>query len=304
MLHVSGLRATELAEELNVHRRTVYRDLDFLSAQGVPIWQQEGTYGINRTRYLATIRLTFQEAVGLVLAGLLFARTLDERNPHVISALRRLAVTLPEPLTETLERAAARVQNHKPDPCHVAVLETLAEGWASGRKVRISYRPPRGDRSWDRVICPYMLEPTPAGIYVIAHDDRAGGIRTYKLERLQGAELRQQRYSIPVSFDPLEFLADSWGIMTSDRLQEVVLRFDARVASYVTERVWHSSQVLAHDEKGGVTLHLRVAAPQEMLPWIRSWGSSVEVLGPRWLRSQVGEDLKKAAAQYAAESGK
>ncbi|HNB51347.1 MAG TPA: HTH domain-containing protein, partial [Anaerolineales bacterium] len=110
LLKPGGLRATDLARALHVNRRTIYRDLDFLADQGVPLWQDEGLFGINRTRYQTTVRLTYHESVALVLAGLLLARTFDERNPHVIAALRRLAVTLPESLTQHLERAAQRTQ--------------------------------------------------------------------------------------------------------------------------------------------------------------------------------------------------
>src|SRR5512135_2995684 len=96
LLSPNGQSAAELASQLLVDRRTVYRDIDFLSTQGAPLWQKDGLFGLNRTRYLATVRLSYQEAVTLVLAGLLLARSLDERNPHVIAALRRLAATMPE----------------------------------------------------------------------------------------------------------------------------------------------------------------------------------------------------------------
>ena len=56
----------DLVDRLEVDRRTVYRDLDFLGEQGVPIWQQNGRFGINRTRYLATVRLSFHEATKLL----------------------------------------------------------------------------------------------------------------------------------------------------------------------------------------------------------------------------------------------
>jgi len=54
-----GLSATELAARLKVDRRTVYRDLDFLQGQGVPLWQQAGRFGVDRTRYLANLRPTW-----------------------------------------------------------------------------------------------------------------------------------------------------------------------------------------------------------------------------------------------------
>ncbi len=116
LLSQDGLSVAELASQLLVNRRTVYRDIDFLSAQGVPLWQQDGRFGLNRTRYLATVRLSYQEAIALVLAGLLLARTLDERNPHVIAALRRLATTLPDIPSAHLKRAAERVEAYRHNP--------------------------------------------------------------------------------------------------------------------------------------------------------------------------------------------
>ena len=184
LLAQDGLSVAELASQLLVNRRTVYRDIDFLSAQGVPLWQQDGRFGLNRTRYLATVRLSYQEAIALVLAGLLLARTLDERNPYVIAALRRLATTLPDIPSRHLKRAADRVESYRYNASQAAILETIAEGWGSGRKVKIGYRSPRSGELRERIIAPYALEPTASGIYIICQDDWAGEIRTFKLARL------------------------------------------------------------------------------------------------------------------------
>ncbi len=189
-----GLTAIELAGRLGVDRRTVYRDLDFLSTQDIPLWQDEGRFGLNRTRYLATIRLSFHEALALVLAGLLLSRTIDERNVHVIAALRRLATIMPDQLTAHLERAANRVQGRNADQPQVGVLEAIAEGWATGHKVRVLYRSPRSGEVRPRVIAPYTLEPTAVGIYVIGYDDWAHDIRTFKIERLEHAEILDEPY--------------------------------------------------------------------------------------------------------------
>ena len=63
LLNPQGLSVIDLAQHFDIDRRTVYRDLDFLSTQGVPVWQGEGRFGIQPTRYLATVRLTFHEAI-------------------------------------------------------------------------------------------------------------------------------------------------------------------------------------------------------------------------------------------------
>jgi proteasome accessory factor B len=303
LLTSQGLPAIEIARRLAVDRRTVYRDLDFLSENGVPLWQHEGRFGINRTRYLAPVRLLFHEAIALVLAGLLLSRTVDERNPHVTAALRKLAVTLPHPLAAHLERAADRVQTHSDGLRQVAVLEAIAEGWGGGHKVRVGYRSPRSGALREHVLAPYALEPTASGIYVIGHDDWANDIRTFKLERLETAEVLDEHYTIPADFDPDAHLATSWGIMSGKQTAEVALRFTPAATPHVRERCWHPSQQLTFTPDGGCTLRVRVSEPVEMQPWIRSWGAQVEVLAPDWLRERIAAELRQAADQYGKDEG-
>jgi predicted DNA-binding transcriptional regulator YafY len=298
LLSPDGLSAAELAAQLLVNRRTVYRDIDFLSAQGVPLWQQEGRFGLNRTRYLAAVRLSYQEAIALVLAGLLLARTLDERNPHVIAALRRLATTLPDLPSTHLKRAAERVEAYRPNLAQVAVLETIAEGWGRGLKVQVAYRSPRSGELRQRVIAPYALEPTASAIYIICHDEWADDIRTFRLARLENAQLLDEPYSIPADFDPEAHLAGSWGIMTGEQVSEVILRFSVAAKPFVEERQWHPSQHIQATSDGGCLLQVQVSEPLEMQPWIRSWGAQVEVIAPDWLREQISAELQQAAEQY------
>ena len=302
LLTPEGLRATELAKELHVDRRTIYRDIDFLCEQGVPIWQKDGRFGINRTRYLTPVHLTFHEAIALVLAGLLLARSIDERNPHVTTALRKLAITLPRPFAAHLMRAADRVQTHNTGQRQVAVLEALAEGWGTERKVRVGYRSPRSGTLRERIVAPYALEPTASGIYVIGHDDWADDIRTFKLDRLESAVVLKTRFTIPEAFDLEAHLATGWRIMAGAETHEVVLRFAAEATPHIHERQWHLTQQLEKMADGGCIFRVEVAQPQEMQPFIRSWGAQVEVLAPLWLREQIGTELQQAAAQYSHQA--
>jgi predicted DNA-binding transcriptional regulator YafY len=62
-----GVRVVELAEHCGVDRRTIYRDLTTLGEMGVPVWEHEGRYGIDREFYLSTVRLNLNEAIALFL---------------------------------------------------------------------------------------------------------------------------------------------------------------------------------------------------------------------------------------------
>ncbi len=301
MVTTQGMRVSELCLRLQVDRRTIYRDLEFLSTQGVPLWQEEGLYGVNRTSYLTNVRLTYQEAMALVLAGLLLARSTDEYNPYVIAALRRLAAALPEFPGRNLLRAAGRVENHRQNPAQVAVLSAILDAWGQGRKVKIAYRSPNSGSLRERILSPYALEPAPSGLYVIGFDDWAGDIRTFKLERLESASVLSETYTIPDDFDPDAQRASSWGIMSGPKIQEVVLRFTPASRPYVLERHWHPSQQIEETEDGGCLLHIWVSEPLEMQPWIRSWGAQVEVLAPEDLRQRIADDLRRAAEQYSGQ---
>nr|MCU0493663.1 HTH domain-containing protein [Chloroflexaceae bacterium] len=75
-----GLRVVDLADYCGVDRRTIYRDLESLHDMGVPVWEDRGRYGIDRTNYLSTVRLNLNEAVAIFFAARLLAHHSDEHN--------------------------------------------------------------------------------------------------------------------------------------------------------------------------------------------------------------------------------
>ncbi len=298
--NAQGLRVIEIAEACEVDRRTIYRDLDLLSDANVPIWQEDGRYGIIRDQYLATVRLGFNEAVTLYIAARLLGRHADEYNPHVVSALNKLSTAFPDPLADYVNRTASTIEDRPINHQFISVLETIALCWAEQHKVRIWYRSPRSGRLHERTLSPYLLEPSATGgLYVIGYDDWAEDMRTFKLERLERAERLSDTYAIPENFNPAEHLADAWGIMTGDEPTTIELRFTPEVAAYIMERVWHSSQELTTLADGSIRMRVRVSDPREMRPWIRSWGAEVEVLTPTELRDELADEATRLNALYA-----
>ena len=150
---------------------------------------------------------------------------------------------------------------------------------------------------------PYFLEPDAAlrSVYLIGHDEPAKAMRTYKVERIRSATLTQDRYEIPADFDPDAWLANSWGIWSSDSTPpvRVRLRFESSVAHRVREAVWHRSQELTELPRGRLELAVTVAGIVEIQPWIMSWGGAVEVLEPEALRKAVASSVRQAAERYA-----
>jgi proteasome accessory factor B len=295
-----GLRAIELAEYCGVDRRTIYRDLEALEEMGVPVWEDQGRYGIDRESYLSTVRLNLNEAVALFFAARLLAHHSDEHNPNVVSALSKLAAGLPDvTISSHMARVADVIRARPLRADYVRVLDTVTRAWADRHKVAIRYRAASGELT-ERVICPYFLEVSrsePAS-YVIAYDDLRAALRTFKLERVAVAEILDDTYAIPDDFDPYQHLAAAWGVMDEVEV-EVRLRFSALAAPRVRESVWHHSQRLEDIADGGCELTMRVGGIKEVRAWVLGWGADVEVLAPLALRDEVCDHARRMVERYS-----
>lgn len=294
-----GIRVIELAEYCHVDRRTIYRDLVTLEEMGVPVWEDDKRYGIDRESYLSTVRLNLNEAIALYFAARLLAHHSDENNPHVAGALDKLAASFPDAMiSHHIARAADLIRAKPLRSAYVRVLEAITRAWADRRKVQIRYRAP-GGATTERVICPYFLEVARGepGSYVIGYDDLRDALRTFKIERITDAEVLNESYTIPDDFDPYERFSAAWSVM-DDAEVDIHLRFSATAAERVRESIWHRSQRIVEQSDGGCELFMRVSGIREVRGWVLSWGSDVEVLAPPELRDEVRDHALRMAERY------
>lgn len=300
-----GLTTQELATFCGVTARTIQRDLKELQEAGIPVWHDEdtGRYTIIKGYYLPPIHFNLYEASALYLAARLLARYSDEHNPIIVLALAKLAGAMPEAIAahihHTIRSLAYRTENRT----FARVLEIVALGWATGRKVRIWHQAAGSENVHEYLFSPYFLEPSSVGYatYTIGYSSWFDDIHTFKLERICKAQLTEETFEIPEDFDGAELLGSAWGVMFGDEVEEVVLRFSPDVTRRVKESIWHSSQMREDCDDGGCILRVRVAHPLEMKPWVRGWGADCEVLSPEWLREEIGEEMRRAAEVYGGD---
>ena len=187
------------------------------------------------------------------------------------------------------------------DPAYIHALETLTQALADGKKVHLWHVNEKTSDVHDYIFSPYFIEPYAIGqsTHVVGVKEPDGKLRTFKIERIERAELLNERYALPIDFSPQELLEDAWGIwFTEEEPVEVVLRFDAQVAKRVKESRWHRSQEIKELENGFLEWRARVSTWKEMLPWIRGWGAAVEVLAPPDLRAEIAEEAQRMAKLY------
>ena len=300
----TGVSVDEIARLTGMNKRTVYRDIRALEDElDVPVFQAgRGRYGIERKFFLPPLRLSVPEAIVLFLASRLIARWSDQYDAAVVSAFTKLADALPQPIARHVAATMVAIGGHDPNEPFSRTFSAVARGWAEGRVVELTYDPGTGTEKRTRVH-PYFLEPDAAlrSVYLIAYDEPAAAMRTYKVERIRTATLTAERYDIPDDFDPDAWLANSWGIWSPDASHpptRIRLRFSPAIAHRLREAIWHRSQELAELPDGGLELAFTVNGIVEIQPWILSWGDGVEVLEPAELRQAVAASVIAAAARY------
>jgi predicted DNA-binding transcriptional regulator YafY len=300
----------EVAERFGVSEDVAYRDLDTLSDNSheshelprLPL-AKEGKYWFlpASARFEPLpLHLDLSETTALYLAARLLLQIQDERNAHMLAALTKLVSIMPRQAAVSLTTLLnITVERHQKQPDRSSIFETLALGWLTHNTVRLLYAPPK-KRKFECTFCPYLLEPSGIGrtIYALGYSTPPGDLRTFKLERIEFAELTGTHFTIPEDFNGPEKLKHAWGIMYGDEQPiEVRLRFSHYVAGRVEETIWHPSQKTTYTPEGLVWV-AQIGDTLEIENWIRGWGSDCEVLAPLTLRETILDDLRRSAHLY------
>jgi predicted DNA-binding transcriptional regulator YafY len=305
----NGLTRAEIGRRMRVHRATAARYLDELSEVEPVREMSPGRFGIDPEHYLPRLRVTIHEATALFLAAQLVGDHADRFNPHApvaIRALGRAFDPIAPLIASNLEAEADRMERHasgRHDERFVHNLETITQAWAEKRIVKIlHFSIRRGEHTEYRCgidsVVPYAAGNTLHVVATVEGEDRR---RTFRLDRIRSVRLIEPlRHYEPVeTFVKDEEFRDAWGIWTTDcEPVEVELLFDATVARRVSETRWHHSQEIEDLPDGGLIWRGRIAEPREMYPWIRGWGSHVEILKPANLRSEFIDEVRRMMKMY------
>jgi predicted DNA-binding transcriptional regulator YafY len=302
-----GLTAAELARELEVSVRTIHRDVEELSAAGVPIFAERGPLGGIRLVDGYRTRLTgmtADEAEALFLSGLPGPAAQLGLGTVVAAAQLKVMAALPPELRSRASRlvqrfhldAAGWFQASEPVP-H---LGTLAAAVWESRLVRIVYR--RGQEEVERTVAPLGVVLKGGIWYVVASIE--GQIRTYRASRVVDATALEETIERPEDFD----LAAYWSESTAAYERDApTIDVDVRIAE---DRLWRISNVFGQgvvdratrspdpDEPGQTRLRLTLDYPDDVPGLLLAVGPNMEVLGPPEIRERVVKLADLVAARY------
>lgn len=297
------LTADVLASELEVSTRTVLRDIEALSAAGVPVYAERGRHG--GFALLPGFRteltgLNHDEALALLTAG----SGVFGLGSALASAMRKVVDALPESHRTTASEAAQRilvdpetdllsrrlVTKEVPDATMLEVRRAVL----AGHKLRILYAATDQEPQW-RTVDPIGLVTVRDRGYLLAR--RAGEDRTYRLSRMQAAEELPEPAERPNQVD----LDRIWRDRTAQFLSDGHLTVLVRVKPVRREDLLNAAVAVraeAPDPDGWLRLELTFEDS-----WHAEWalwqlGANAEALAPQSLRTALHRRATKMAARY------
>ena len=280
----------EIADHLEIDRRTVRRDVAALQRLGIPVEGERGVGGGYRLRpgfRLPPLMLSEDEATAVVL-GLTAARRLGLGEASgADGALAKIHRVLPEVLRRRVEALeAALAFTGRPSSASPPAGETtlgLADAIRGRRRVRVSYRSFGGELT-KRELSPYGLVVHAGRWYLAAYDHTRDALRTFRVDRIRRATLGDDAaLPAPDGFDALAHVSRSLAQVPWPWEVEVMLELPIEDAR---RRV---PETLAEvTEEDGVTLlRMRVSSLDWAASFLAGLGTPFHVRRPKELRASV-----------------
>ncbi|MEK3670726.1 helix-turn-helix transcriptional regulator [Paenibacillus sp. FSL R10-2771] len=296
LLEHEQISARELAERLEVSRRTIYRDIDTLNRAGLPIYTQYGAsggVGLMRSYKVGKTLFTPHEIQSLQNGMYSYKQLFGRRE--MVYAAEKLKTLFPD-------NAAGR-----PNPPFVMDL-SLNKGNESLRSLfgliekamnehyvlAFSYTDARGQGS-ERRVEPYQVVYKESSWYLQGYCLDKEDYRIFKLARMSGLQVTKVLF-IPKEFTPLPMDGGDW---LNQGWVEVTLRLERSVMDRVIER-FGSDHILQTDEH-------HCFAKYPIIPnsygydRLLAFGDKCEVLGPPEIRNGFKAYVRGIISKYEGD---
>lgn len=293
-----GIAVEQAAADFGISEDQLRRDLQLLWMCGLPghgpgdlidlSFEGDTVSVIFDAGMSRPLRLTAEEALPLVVA----LRTLAEM-PGVTDrdAVERALAKVESAASGAVEAQTVAVELDRVG----TMLPVLQQAIDAGRALALRYYTATRDETTERTVDPMRLFEMDGRSYLEAWCRRAEGMRVFRVDRIDRAEILAERASPPPEAE-LRDLSD--GVFTpAPEHMLVVLRVDAAYA-WVADYYPPESETVNADGRRQVSV--RVADPA----WVRALAlgaaGHVEVLSPEWLAESVREEARAALAAYSA----
>ena len=299
--------ATDFEKELEVNRRTILRDLDYLrDRMRLPIEydaKKRGYYFSTPVENMPLLEMRESDLLWLFVGQhLLQQAATDELAGRVRESFQRISSLFGGTISVRWDQLSSALSS-KTAGLGAAELRTfnaISEALGGHREIRFDYRKSAKSPVERRHVRPVHSAFVNGQWYLFAHDIDRKATRTFVFSRMAKMTVTTKTFEPDELPGIQELLQNGFGVKwSSNKPVKVKLRVSPEIAHLICERKWHESQKITPSDDGGLLLELKVNTFKELTNWICSWGPLIEVLAPKELRNKVAATLREAAMVYA-----
>ncbi|NIH77891.1 helix-turn-helix transcriptional regulator [Amycolatopsis viridis] len=303
------MTARQLADELDVSVRTIYRDMDALSAAGIPLYADAGHDGGYqlldgyRTRLTG---LTTDEAEALFLSGLPGAAADLGLGAVLATAQLKLMAALPEELRDRAGQLQQRfhldTSGWYADPEPTPHLAAVVQATWNQLRVRVKYRRWAAPHEVTRVVEPYGVVLKAGRWYLVGGS--SGSVRTYRVSQILRVQPLAERFPRPPGFD----LGRHWDSYLEEfDARRYVGEATVRMTTSVFDRLTHllepdlaraARERAQPDTAGWIRTVIPIESTDHTAGLLLRLGAEAEVLAPDSLRQRLATTAAALAELY------
>ncbi|HDQ39778.1 MAG TPA: WYL domain-containing transcriptional regulator [Desulfonatronum sp.] len=305
-----GITINQMARELEVDRRNVYRILDLIQDMGFPIydevtfgrqktWKMDPDYALKLPNItLPNVRLTIGEIIALHLLraeSTLYAGT--EIETRIDSAFAKLSQFVPNGFYGQIKKLNTLFVSNKKLTKNYAgkedIIDALSGAMLNNTPCVVGYHSFSTDQEKTFRIDPLHFFESNGGLYLFVRVPRYGDIRILAVERIMKIDVLDERFDYPEDFNPEEKLSQAFGMVYDDPIDLEVV-FSVGQAKYIKERVFSPDQEIIEHPDGSITLKMQTSGWYDVKRWILGFGAEAVVVRPEEMREEIVEELKTA----------
>lgn len=302
--------AADLAVQLEVSERTIYRDVDALSFAGIPIYTQAGPNGgvfLDEGYRTALTSFTQSEIQTLILGGD-HPQLQDLGLAHISEqTLLKLLAALPSAQRDEAERMRQRFyidlvdwfQFEEPDD-HIPMLQQAI--WED-YEIQFTYQRRDGSVS-NRLLQPYGLVAKGQRWYLVGSEDQ-NEMKTFRISRILDLERCENRFERRSDFDLVSYWQTSSqnyeaNLMIDLSPVKIIAKIDPQARWYFTTSMpKHHEAIGDPDENGWIALSIEFSSMLSARQMILGLGDQIEVIEPLDVRNAIIETLERNLRQYS-----
>ena len=312
----SGTTIVEIAEHLEVDRRSVYRMINVIEELGFPLYddkiplEREKRWRLAETYLkklpnmnIPDINLTLPEIISLHLLkgeASLFKGT--EIEKHTQSAFRKLGFFVPPETFDKLSKIkalfASPAKSGKDYSGKEQIIDQLMDAMLKKETCRVKYHSFTDDKVKSFKVDPLHFFESSGGLYLFVNATAFGDILTLAVERIQEITPTGSLFECPKDFNPEELLELAFDIVYEEPL-DVKIWFSPDQARYIKERTWSKTQQIEAQEDGSIILSMKTSGWWDVKRWVLSYGREAKVLEPDELRKEVIMELTSTKNSYS-----